>query len=65
MRLLRYRKSTGCILEVFVFSNGKVAASWTDHAPVREVAVYDCLLDFQVVRTKERGYTLIEDMKLC
>lgn len=59
MRTLKLRKSTGCILEAVVFSNGKVVACWQTNVP--EVAVYENLEQFLSVRTKERGFEIIFD----
>ena len=58
MKTLKFMKNTGCILEVIVFSNGRVASCWQTGVP--EVAVYDNLDMFLKVRTPERGYTQIE-----
>jgi len=60
MRHLKFRKSSGCILQVVEFDDGKVVAVWVTGA-VHEVAVYDNLTQFLSVRTKERGYEKIYD----
>ena len=62
MRILKLRKSSGCILEVIEFDNSKVAACWQTDVP--EVAMYDNLDQFLRMRTPERGYTLIENRKV-
>lgn len=63
MRILKLRKSSGCILEVVEFDNGFVAACWqTEICP--EVAVYQNLEQFLSVRTPERGYTIIENQEI-
>jgi hypothetical protein len=59
MRILKFRKNSGCILEVIEFDNGFVVSCWQTHVP--EVAVYPNLTQFLSVRTKERGYELISD----
>lgn len=59
IRILKFKKNTGCILEVIVFSNGKVTSCWQTGVP--EVAYYDNLELFLKVRTPERGYTKIFD----
>ena len=59
MRILTFRKASGCILEVVEFSNGKVVACWQTTVP--EVATYDNLKQFLSVRTPERGFTKIYD----
>lgn len=67
MRVLKFKKNSGCLLEVVEFDNGKVASCWQVKYPeegVPEVAVYDSLEQFLSVRTPERGYTLIEDKEI-
>jgi hypothetical protein len=59
MRILKLRKSSGCILEAIEFDNGKVVACWQTVVP--EVATYDNLEQFLSVRTKERGYEIVEN----
>ena len=59
MRVLKLRKSTGCLLEAIVFDNGFVVACWQTKIP--EIAVYQTLEQFLSVRTKERGYEIIFD----
>lgn len=60
MRILKLKKSSGCILEVIVFDNGKTVACWQTKVP--EIAIYESLEQFLSVRTKERGYEIIYDM---
>lgn len=60
MRALRFRKSSGCTLEVAVFSNGKVAACW--QTPVPEVAIYDSLDQFVSVRRPDAGYRVTDNV---
>lgn len=61
MKTFRVQKNTGCILEVVVFSNGKVVSCWQTGVP--EVAVYESLDLFMEVRTKERGYSVLPESK--
>lgn len=57
MKILKFKKNTGCILEVVEFDNGKVVSTWLTKIP--EVATYENLEQFLSVRTEERGYTKI------
>ena len=59
MRILKFRKNSGCILEVVEFDNGKVTSCWQTAVP--EVATYDSLEQFLRMRTPERGYTKVYD----
>ena len=62
LRFLRVKKVSGCVLEAIVFSNGKTVACWQTKVP--EVAVYESLEQFLSVRTKERGYEIVEDRQI-
>jgi len=54
MRVMKYKKDSGCSLEVIVFDNGKVAAP--------EVAIYDNIALFEKVRTPSRGYNKVSEV---
>lgn len=62
MRILKFRKNTGCIIQVVVFDNGLTVSSWQTDIP--EIAVYQNLNQFLRVRTKERGYEKIFDKEI-
>jgi hypothetical protein len=58
LKELRFKKDSGCILQVVEFNDGQVVAVWVTGA-VHEVAIYKNLKEFLSVRTPERGYTKI------
>lgn len=62
MRILKFKKNTGCIIEVIVFDNGFTVSSWQTDVP--EIAVYQNLNQFLKIRTKQRGYEKILDIKI-
>lgn len=62
MKILKFRKNSGCILEVVVFNNGFTVACWQTKIP--EVAVYQNLEQFLSVRTKERGYEKVFEKEI-
>lgn len=62
MRVMKFRKNTGCILEVIVFDNGWTVSCWQTSVP--EVAIYERLDKFLSVRTPERGYEKISDIEV-
>jgi len=62
LRFLKVKKVSGCLLEAVVFDNGKTVACWQTKVP--EVAVYNSVEEFLSVRTKERGYEIIEDRSI-
>lgn len=62
MRLLKFRKNTGCIIQVVVFDNGLTVSAWQTGIP--EIAVYQNLKQFLSVRTKERGYEKIFEKEM-
>lgn len=62
MRILKFKKNTGCIIEVIVFDNGLTVSSWQTDIP--EIAVYQNINQFLSVRTKERGYTKLVDYEV-
>lgn len=57
MKIFKFKKNTGCILEVIEFDNGFTVACWQTDIP--EVAVYQSIDQFMSVRTRERGYKMI------
>lgn len=63
MRALRFRKDSGCVLEVVQFGNGKVVACW--QAPVPEVAVYDSMDQFMAARSPDRGYRVTDNVAVA
>ncbi len=62
MRILRFKKDTGCVIEAIVFGNGYTVACWQTGIP--EVAVYQNIEQFLNVRTEERGYRKIFDSEI-
>ena len=56
---MKFRKDTGCIIDVVIFDNGLTVSAWQTDIP--EIAIYQNLNQFLSVRTKERGYKKIFD----
>lgn len=62
IRIIKVKKTTGCIQEAIVFSNGKTVSCWQTDVP--EIAIYDTPEQYLAVRTPERGYTIIRTQEV-